>query len=57
MTAGYTRGNKTPIEDGGIHGDFDRLLAVGTRHAIGFRWRQEDLILAGLTFKVDAAHR
>jgi hypothetical protein len=33
MTAGYTGCNDTAIEDGGIHENFNRLLAMGTRHA------------------------
>ena len=34
MTAGYTGGNDTAIEDGGIHENFNRLLAMGTRHPV-----------------------
>ena len=34
MTAGYTRGNHTAIEDGGIHENFNRLLAMRAHHAI-----------------------
>jgi hypothetical protein len=35
MTARYTGGNNAAIEDGGIHEDFNPLLAMGTRHAVG----------------------
>ena len=36
MTARYTGGNDTAIDDGGIHEDFNRLLAMGTHNPAGF---------------------
>ena len=52
MTAGYTGSNETAIEDGGVHENFNRLLAMGTRDPIGFRRSKEDLILTGSAFEM-----